>query len=343
MSKVTPTSKRKSDHIQISLEQDTQSVLSTNLERYHFQHNAIPELNLDEIVASTTFLDKSISCPLLISSMTGGTQRAAEINIALAKAAQENKIAMGLGSQRAAIEDPKLAGTYQLREYAPDIVLLANLGAVQLNYGFGPDECRRAVEMVEADGLILHLNALQEALQPDGDVRFSGLLKRIEEVCNTLEVPVIAKEVGWGISAEAARQLINAGVYAIDVAGAGGTSWSQVEKHRAKTNAQAQQAAVFKSWGIPTADAIVQIREALATITLIASGGIRSGIDIAKCIALGADVCGIALPFLKAATQSAESVSDCIQQYANELRICMFAAGLADIQALKNTALRVDP
>lgn len=342
MSKVTQTSKRKSDHIQISLEEDTQSGLTTNLERYHFQHNAIPELNLDEVLTSTTFLGKNLSFPQLISSMTGGTQQAAKINIALAEAAQEHGIAMGLGSQRAAIEEPKLADTYRIRKRAPDIVLLANLGAVQLNYGFGLDDCRRAIDMVEADGLILHLNPLQEALQPSGDIHFSGLLKQIENVCQKLEVPVIVKEVGWGISAEAAKQLSNAGVYAIDVAGAGGTSWSQVEKYRAESNAHERQAAIFKSWGIPTADAIIQVRQALADVPLIASGGLRSGIDIAKCIALGADICGIAGPFLKAAAESSASVAECIQQFANELRICMFAAGLADIQALKAATLRVD-
>ncbi len=343
MTKVTPTSIRKSDHIRINLEQDTQSGLTTNLERYHFAHNAVPELNLDEIATSMMFLGKQLAYPLLISSMTGGTPRATEINTALAEAAQEHGIAIGLGSQRAAIEDPKLANTYYVRKSAPDIVVLANLGAVQLNYGYGIDECRRAVDMAEADGLILHLNALQEALQPNGDVRFSGLLKRIEDVCQKLEVPVIAKEVGWGISAEAARRLVDAGVYAIDVAGAGGTSWSQVERHRAETKSQETQAAIFKAWGIPTADAVVQVSEALPDVPLIASGGLRSGIDIAKCIALGADVCGIAGPFLHAAAQSTERVSETIHQFANELRICMFAAGAADLQALQDIPLRIDP
>lgn len=342
MAKVTPTSERKKDHIRINLEQDTSSGLTTNLENYHFQHNAIPELNLDEIATSTTFLGRHLTYPLLISSMTGGTPRAAEINAALAEAAQKHGIAIGLGSQRAAIEDPKLTDTYRIRKIAPDIVILANLGAVQLNYGYGIDTCRRAVGMVEADGLILHLNALQEALQPNGDTHFSGLLKRIEAVCQNLEVPVIAKEVGWGISAEAAVRLVDAGVYAIDVAGAGGTSWSQVERHRAETKAQETQAAIFKTWGIPTADAVVQVHEALPEVPLIASGGLRSGIDIAKCIALGANLCGIAGPFLKAAVQSAESVSDSIRQYANELRTCMFAAGAADLHALREKILRID-
>ncbi|MEJ2549257.1 MAG: type 2 isopentenyl-diphosphate Delta-isomerase [Anaerolineales bacterium] len=342
MTKVTPTSDRKKDHIRINLEQDTRSGLTTNLENYHFKHNAVPELNLEEIATSTTFLGKPLTCPLLISSMTGGTPRAAEINTALAEAAQKNGIAIGLGSQRAAIEDPELADTYRIRETAPDIVILANLGAVQLNYGYGIDACRRAVEMVEADALILHLNALQEALQPNGDTRFAGLLKRIEEICRNLEVPVIAKEVGWGISAEAARQLVDAGVHAIDVAGAGGTSWSQVELHRAETKAQETQAAIFRTWGIPTAEAVIQVHEALPAVPLIASGGLRSGIDIAKCVAIGADLCGIAGPFLKAATQSAERVSELILQYANELRVCMFAAGAANLHALQDKILRIE-
>lgn len=342
MTKVTPTSERKEDHIRINLEQDTRSGLTTNLENFHFKHNAIPELNLDEIATSTTFLGKPLTYPLLISSMTGGTPQAAEINAALAEAAQQHGIAIGLGSQRAAIENPELADTYRIRKIAPDIVILANLGAVQLNYGYGIDACRRAVEMVEADALILHLNALQEALQPNGDIRFAGLLKRIEVVCQNLEVPVVAKEVGWGISADAAKRLVDAGVSAIDVAGAGGTSWSQVERHRAETKAQETQAAIFKTWGIPTADAVVQVHEALPDVPLIASGGLRSGIDIAKCVALGADLCGIAGPFLKAATHSAERVSECIRQYVDELRVCMFAAGAADLHALGDKILRID-
>ena len=342
MSKVTPTSKRKTDHIRINLEQDIQSGLTTGLERYHFEHDAIPELDLDDIDTSTTFFDVGLSCPQLISSMTGGTQQATAINSALAEAAQAHGIAMGLGSQRAAIEDPELENTFRIRKIAPDILIFANMGAVQLNYGYGIDECRRAVEMVEANALILHLNALQEALQPEGDVRFSGLLGRIEKVCAQLDVPVIAKEVGWGISANAAKRLVNAGVAAIDVAGAGGTSWSQVEKHRAQNAAQAQRAANFKTWGIPTAEAVVQVREALPETPIIASGGLRSGIDMAKCIALGADLCGIAGPFLRAATQSAEAVSERIAHFSDEFRICMFAAGLANVDAVRQTTLRVD-
>jgi isopentenyl-diphosphate delta-isomerase len=217
--------------------------------------------------------------------------------------------------------------------------LFANLGAVQLNYGYGIDECRRAVEMIEGDALILHLNPLQEALQPEGDVNFSDLLRKIEAVCAQLEVPVIAKEVGWGISPPVAKRLVDAGVAVIDVAGAGGTSWSQVEVHRAQDILQARMAEKFIQWGIPTADALVGVREALPDVPLIASGGIRSGIDIAKCITLGADLCALASPFLKAAVESTEKVCEVLQQLGQEIRICMFATGSGSIESLHQAKL----
>ncbi|MCK5318484.1 MAG: type 2 isopentenyl-diphosphate Delta-isomerase, partial [Anaerolineales bacterium] len=280
MSKVTPISSRKSDHILINLNEEVQSSLRTGLERYHFVHNAIPEIDLSEIDLQTTFMAKRLDTPLLISSMTGGTKQADKINVSLAEAAQEKGIAMGAGSQRAVIEEPTLAAGMNLRQYAPDILLFANLGAVQLNYGYGILECERAVEMLEADALILHLNPLQEALQPEGDTRFAGLLDKISDICRKLPVPVIVKEVGWGLSKEAAVRLVETGVAAIDVAGAGGTSWSQVEMHRTKSPERAAIAAAFIDWGIPTADAIIEVREALPDIPLIASGGLRSGIDV---------------------------------------------------------------
>src|SRR5690554_348209 len=231
MPEVTPaarTEQRKDDHIRINLEEHVPFPrLTTGLERYSFMHQAVPELDVAEVDLRSTFPGKPLQAPILISSMTGGTERAQGINRTLAEAAQEAGIAMGLGSQRAAIEDPSLGRTFQVREVAPDILLFANLGAVQLNYGYGVDECRRAVELIEADALVLHLNPLQEAVQPEGDTRFAGLLQRIEAVCRALPVPVIAKEVGWGFSEEDARLLAGAGVSAIDVAGAGGTSWSQ--------------------------------------------------------------------------------------------------------------------
>ena len=223
MPKVTQTSSRKADHIRINLEEDVRSGLTSGLENYHFIHQALPEINLEDIDLSLAVFKRQLNAPNLISSMTGGTEEAGDINRILAEAAQETGIAMGLGSQRAAIENIELSSTFQVRQYAPDILLLANLGAVQLNYGYGIEQCQLAVDMIEADALVLHLNALQEAVQPEGDTRFAGLLSKIENVCRALPVPVIVKEVGWGFSKDTVRQLETAGVAAIDVAGAGGT------------------------------------------------------------------------------------------------------------------------
>ncbi len=339
MEKVTSIPSRKSSHIRINLEEDVRSGLTTGLERYRFTHQALPELNLEEVDLSLQVFGKDLNAPLLISSMTGGTPEAAAINQTLASAAQEARIAMGLGSQRAAIENPELASTFQVRRYAPDVLLFANLGAIQLNYGYGIDQCRRAVEMVEADALILHLNALQEAVQPEGDTRFGGLLAKIETVCRTLPVPVIAKEVGWGFSEQAARQLAEAGVAAIDIAGAGGTSWSQVEMHRAQDESQRRLAAAFVDWGIPTAESILQVQKVAPDLMVFASGGIRTGIDIAKSIALGATLGGMAGPFLKAAVESLELTVQTIQEVRREIQVCMFAAGAGNLSQLHQTPL----
>ncbi len=342
MAKVTQIEARKSDHIRINLEEDVRSGLTNGLERYRFIHQALPELNLDEVDLGQYIFGRRLKAPILISSMTGGTDESAAINRTLATAAQEMGVAMGLGSQRAAIERPKLAPTFQVRDVAPDILLLANLGAVQLNYRYGLSECQRAVDMIQADALILHLNALQEAVQPEGNTRFAGLLKKIEQVCKSLPVPVIAKEVGWGFSKQAARMLAEAGVAAIDVAGAGGTSWSQVEMHRAENDSQRRLAAAFVDWGIPTAEAILNVRQAAPELTIFASGGLRSGVDIAKCIALGASLGGMAGPFLKAATLSVEDTIQTIAEVSNEIRVCMFAAGAGDLKALSQTPLVKD-
>lgn len=333
------TSGRKSDHIRINLEEDVRSLLTTGLENYRFLHRALPELDLDAIDLSQRIFGKLVHTPLLISSMTGGTEEAGRINRILAETAQQTGIAMGLGSQRAALERPELAGTFQVRRYAPDILLLANLGAVQLNYGYTVAECQAAVDMVEADALVLHLNALQEAVQPEGDTRFAGLIDKIAAVCRALPVPVIAKEVGWGISAEDARLLRDAGVSAIDVAGAGGTSWSQVERYRIKDESLARVAAAFRNWGIPTAESIRMVRQTAPELLTIASGGLRSGVDIAKCIALGASLGGMAGPFLKAAARSLEDALQTVAEVRRELQICMFAAGAANLEQLKTTSL----
>ena len=253
MAKVTEeptTESRKLDHIRINLENDVQFPrLTTGLERYRFLHQAVPELDLNEIDTTTTLFGKQLSAPLLISSMTGGTEIAQGINRNLARAAERHCIAMGLGSQRAAIEDGRLASSYCIRDIAPDILLFANVGAVQLNYGYGVEQCRKAIDMVGADALILHFNVLQEAVQPEGDIDFSGLLRKVETICARVSVPVIAKEVGWGFSQSAVRDLADAGVSAIDVAGSGGTSWSEVEFHRAPTSFHAQSSAELRRLG----------------------------------------------------------------------------------------------
>lgn len=332
-------SARKSDHIRINLEQDVRSGLTTGLENYRFIHRAMPELDLSDVDLSQQVFGKKLQAPILISSMTGGNEEAAGINRLLAEAAQATGIAMGLGSQRAAIELPDLAPTFQVRQVAPDILLFANLGAVQLNYNYGIAECQRAVDMIQADALILHLNALQEAVQPEGNTHFAGLADKIESVCKALPVPVIVKEVGWGFSEQDARRLADAGVSAIDVAGAGGTSWSQVEMHRAKDESQARLAAAFINWGIPTAEAILNVHRAAPELMIIASGGLRSGVEIAKCIALGANLGGMAGPFLKAAARSSEAVIQTIQEIQREVQVTMFAAGARGIDQLKSTPL----
>ncbi len=330
------SNRRKSEHLRIVLEKDVEfSTLTAGFERYRLPHCALPELNLAEIDTSTQFLGKKLGAPFLISPMTGGTEEAGRINRNLAAVAQEFRWAMGVGSQRAALEDPGLASSYKVRDLAPDILLLANLGAVQLNYGYGVDECRKAVEMIEADALVLHLNPLQEALQPEGNTDFSGLLRKIEKICASLEVPVIVKEVGWGISPEVALKLIEAGVAAIDVAGAGGTCWSLVEMHRIDRESQRNVALAFSGWGIPTAEAVKSIRRAIPDFPLIASGGIRTGVDAAKAIALGADLVGIGAPFLKPAVFSVEAVREKAWEILQAFRIAMFCTGVGDIKSLK--------
>jgi isopentenyl-diphosphate delta-isomerase len=334
----TAITNRKVEHIRINLEEDVQFFdVSTGLADYRFIHQALPELDLTAIDTSLALFEKRLAAPLLVSSMTGGASEAERINRNLAAAAQASGIAMGLGSQRAAIADPTVARTYRVRDVAPDILLLANLGAIQLNYGYSIKECRRAMDMVDADGLILHLNPIQEAVQDHGNTNWSGLLTKIAEVCAALGKPVIVKEVGFGISGQAARQLFDAGVSAIDVAGAGGTSWAAVESRRAPTPELKKLAETFWDWGIPTAESLVSTRAAAPGAVLFASGGIRNGIDIAKCLALGATLCGLASPLLKLANESAQATVEGIRALTLQLRVVMFGIGAPDLNALANT------
>ena len=332
--------RRKLDHLRICAEEAVGAPGSTTgLESYRLTHCALPEIAMSQVDLETNFLGKRLRAPALISAITGGTAKARSINQHLAQAAQALGLAMCVGSQRAAIENHRQASTYQVRDVAPDILLFANLGAVQLNYGYGLEQCRQAVEMIEADALVLHLNPLQEALQPEGDTDFSGLLQKIADLCHRLEVPVVIKEVGWGLSETVAQRLAEAGVAALDVAGAGGTSWSEVERHRALTARQERIAADFAGWGISTAEAIVKARRGAPNLPLIASGGIYSGPAAAVALALGSDLVGLARPLLVSATVSAQAVQEELQVLIEGLRIAMFAAGLPDIAALKHAPL----
>ena len=332
------TVQRKAEHIRICLESDVQfQTQGSGFDRYQFIHSCLPELDYQHLDLTTNLLGKQLGAPILISSMTGGTAQAKEINYRLAEVAQEYGLAMGVGSQRVAIEQPQVADTFQVRQIAPDILLLANLGAVQLNYKYGIDQCWRAVELLGADALILHLNPLQECIQPQGDTNFKGLLDRIASVCDRLPVPVIIKEVGNGISASMAQQLIAAGVSGIDVAGAGGTSWAKVESQRAQTVLQRRLGETFADWGIPTTTCITEIRQIAPTLPLIASGGIRNGLEIAKAIALGADVAGLALPFLQAADISTLAVAELVQTLTAEIKIVLFCTGNANLSDLQQS------
>jgi isopentenyl-diphosphate delta-isomerase len=335
---MTETQTRKADHIRICLNEDVQFNQITNgLERYRFTHCCLPEINRHEIDISTGFLGKTLGAPLLISSMTGGTQQAQTINFRLAEVAQTYQLAMGVGSQRVAVENPQVADTFAVRSLAPDILLLANLGAVQLNYSYGLDECLRVVELLAADALILHLNPLQECIQTNGDTNFRGLLDKIHKLCCKLPVPVIAKEVGNGISAPMTQKLLDAGVSAIDVAGAGGTSWAKVESERALNLKQRRLGQTFADWGLPTADCISSIRDIAPDVPLIASGGLRNGLEVAKAIALGADLAGLAFPFLQAASESTEMVNELVELLIAEITTVLFCTGNANLSQLRQS------
>ncbi|MHB1318323.1 MAG: type 2 isopentenyl-diphosphate Delta-isomerase, partial [Anaerolineae bacterium] len=329
------------DHLEIASSRDVASKHTSGLERYALWHCALPEIRLEDVRTDTRFLGHELGAPLLISAMTGGTGRAREINLHLARVAQDHGLPLSVGSQRLGFEQPELMDTYRVRQVAPDILLLANLGAVQLNYGFDADTCLHAVSEIEADALVLHLNPLQEAIQPAGNTDFRGLLHKIADLCARAPCPVVVKEVGWGISPGLANALQAAGVAAIDVAGSGGTSWSRVESHRVTSASEYQVAAAFDDWGIPTATALVQARQSCPALPLIASGGIETGIDIVKCLALGANLVGMARPLLSAAMESAEALAQQVDVILRQVRIAMFCTGTASVSGLSPATLYV--
>lgn len=329
---------RKAEHIEITLnEKVTGNTISTGLERVHFIHNALPEINFNDISIKSEFLGQSRPTPFVISSMTGGAQFAETINRNLAMAAAEKGWVLALGSMRALIESEEHRSSFQVRQYAPNVPIIANLGAVQLNYGFGTEQCKQIIEMTDADALVLHLNTIQEVIQPNGDLNFGNLLEKIEKLTKELGVPVGVKEVGWGIDGLTAKKLCDIGISFIDVAGAGGTSWSQVEKFRSKEPIKRAAAETFSDWGNPTVDCVVSVRESIGEHSIVASGGMYTGLDAAKTIALGANMVGFGRSILKEATQSVEAVMDVMETKELELRMAMFGIGAATIEQLQST------
>lgn len=333
MDPAASTTSRKDDHIRINRAAEVVGEVKTGFENYRFEPLALPEIDLEEVSIATSLFGRAMRAPLLISGMTGGTGEAERINAVLAEVAQEHGLAMGLGSGRVLLENPHAPG-FDVRRRAPDIPLLANLGASQLIARDGLDACRRVLDATAADAMVLHLNPLQEALQPEGQPRFRGVLQQIERLCAALGAPVVVKEVGFGLASDVVRSLFDAGVSAVDVAGAGGTSWSEVERRRLTGTAE-RIAGAFARWGIPTAEALLAARAVAGNRLVFASGGLRDGMDVAIAIALGADVAGLAGPFLRAADAGLDAASDLAAELAGVLRVVMFCVGSRDLGAFR--------
>lgn len=330
-----PTNERKLKHLR-TIESDPE----TDRRKFYFDdirltHRALPELNLAEIDPSIEFMGKTLSFPLLISSMTGGDHDLVRtINRNLATAAEKTGVAMGVGSQRVMFSQPAARSSFEIRKYAPTTLLLANLGAVQLNYGFTLDMCEEAVAAAGADALILHLNPLQEAVQPSGNTNFAKLSTRIIHIAERLNKPVVLKEVGAGLSEEDVRLVADGGIRYIDVAGAGGTSWSRIEHYSLVEEEREDLGLTFQDWGIPTPRALMALKKYRGRLTLIASGGIRSGLDMAKAMILGASLCGIAAPFLKPAIESPDKVVKVINTLKREFVTALFLLGQGSVKGL---------
>ncbi len=333
------TAGRKDHHLDLCLRADVDAVGPAHgLGGWSLEYDALPEIDLADVDTSITVLGKQLRAPIVIGAMTGGTERASLVNRRLARAAERVGVGMALGSQRAMIAQPDLTHTFVVRDVAPALPLLfANVGAVQLNLGVGPRELSRAIADVGADALNLHLNALQEAVQPEGDTCFAGLGQKIAAIVPQLGVPVLAKEVGAGISARAAAKLAALPLAGIEVAGTGGTSWARVESYRSPAgSAQAEVGRRLSGLGVPTGESVILARRALGSDrVLIASGGVRAGLDVAVAIALGADLAALARPLLVAADESEEACVRALETLIYELRVVMFCCGARDLAALR--------
>lgn len=327
---------RKMDHLRALSEDKAIERDGSGFDQMRLIHRGLPEIDYADIDCSTQFLGKTLSFPLLISSMTGGDdEEIATINRNLAEAAEECGIAMAVGSQRVMFSNPKAARTFALRDYAPTTVLIGNIGAVQLNMGFDHSQCQQAIDVLEADGLYLHLNPLQEAIQPEGDLNFSKLGDKIASLQQKLSKPVLLKEVGCGLSAKDLQIGMDAGIKIFDLAGRGGTSWSRIEYHR-RIREEDNMGLIFQDWGMTTLEALKVARPYRDQIDVIASGGIRTGIDMAKSIILGAQLCGTAAPFLPAAKISRQAVVDRIETFRREFKTTLFLLGCANCDSLRN-------
>ncbi len=340
MSAPSRLQQRKDEHLDLCLREDVEALAVTaGWERYRLPHRALPDLDLAEVDLGASLFGAPLEMPLVITGMTGGSARAGEVNRALARVAQRAGVALGLGSQRAMLEHPELTASYQVRDEAPDVPVLANLGAVQLNRGVTPAQCAEVVEAVDAAALCLHLNALQEAIQPEGDRDFRGLDDRIRAVVEAVPVPVLLKETGCGIGARVARRAVALGCAGVDVSGVGGTSWSRVEALRQEDPLFRAVGEAHRDWGMPTVDALIESRAAIPDHLVIASGGVRSGTQMAIALALGADLCGVALPVLRALDESEDAAVALLQRYREELRVALFCCGAATPAAMRQADL----
>ncbi len=335
---------RKDQHIEICRSQDVEaSDRYTGFQDLAFLPEALPLFDHSEIDTTVEFLGSSFALPILITGMTGGIQKGAQINRRLALAAQKFGIPMGVGSQRIALDNAEYAPIFSVKDTAPNVFLIGNIGIAQLADGDALDRCRRAVDMIKADALAIHFNIVQEHIQVEGDRNLAGIMKGLEMICAKLDVPVIAKEVGSGVSPSSAKMLAERGIAAIDIGGAGGTSWAHIEGLRSSSDIVTQLGATFRNWGIPTAYSLAAVREALPHFPLIATGGIRDGLTVAKACALGAQFAGVGLPLLKAALQNETAVEETIEGYERGLRLTMLASGAKSLKQLGNKIVRGRP